>query len=96
MSDPSSCKVAADGRVVACRHRVALEPADVGIELAQVFMLEAGHLELDQHMALQDTMVEDQVDETVRMADEDAFLARLEAETVAEFCLLYTSPSPRD
>ena len=48
-------------------------------------MLEAGYLEIDQHMALQDTMVEDQVDETVRIADEDAFLARLEAETVAEF-----------
>jgi hypothetical protein len=36
-------------------------------------------------MAFQDAMVEDQVNEAVRIADQDPLLPRLEAEAVTEF-----------
>jgi len=75
----------ANGRIIVSGHDVALVPADVGVELAEVFVAEASNFQLDKHMALQDSMVEDSVDKAVGVADEDALLARLEAEAVSEF-----------
>ena len=48
-------------------------------------MLEGVVLQFDEHMALEDTVVEDQVHEEVFAADHQALLPRLEAKAVAQF-----------
>ena len=73
----------ADRWIVARGHHISLIPAHVGFELTHVLMAELGHLQLDQHMALEDAMVKDQVNEPVGFADQDALLSRLEAEAVS-------------
>ena len=75
----------ADGRLVAFGHLVGAVVTDIGIELAEVFVAEFVHLEFHQHMALEHAMVENEVHEKRLAADEQAFLAPLEAESVAEF-----------
>src|SRR6478736_5503727 len=72
------------GRVVTWGHHVALVPADVSVELAEVLVAEGGDLELKQDVALQDAVVEDEVDEAVRVADQDALLPSFEAEAVTK------------
>jgi ParB-like chromosome segregation protein Spo0J len=48
-------------------------------------MPELVHLQLDQHMAFQDAMVEHQIHEKRLAADEQTLLTRLKTETVAQF-----------
>ena len=62
-----------------------LVPAHVGVELADVLVAELFEFQFYQHVALQDSVVEDQVDESVGIADQDALLPGLETEAVAEF-----------
>jgi hypothetical protein len=59
--------------------------ADVGVELAEVFVAEFVDLELYQHVALEHAVVEDEVHEKRLTADEQTLLARLKAEPMAEF-----------
>ena len=75
----------ADGRVVAVGHHVLAVPAHVGVELADVLVAELLDFQIDQHMALEDAVIEDEIDEAVGVADEDALLAGLETEAVAQF-----------
>jgi hypothetical protein len=74
----------AHGRIVSLGHHVLAIPAHVGVELAQVLVGEPVHLELDQDMALEDAVIEDQIDEAAGLADDDALLPSFEAEAVAE------------
>lgn len=74
-----------DRWVVARSHYVGSVPAHVGIKLTKVFVAERIYLQFDQDMALEDAVVEDQVHETVRVANEDALLAGFETEPVSKF-----------
>lgn len=74
----------ANGRVVFFQHHVPLIPTHVGVELANVLMAELGQLQFYQHMTFQDTVVKNQVDEIVLVANQDAFLSRLKAEAVTQ------------
>ena len=51
-------KQQAHGRIVALGHLVLAVPVDVGVELPQVLVLELIDLQLDQDVALEDTVVE--------------------------------------
>jgi hypothetical protein len=57
---------------------------DVGVELAEVLVLEGIGLEFYEDVALEDTVIEDEVDEEVFVADENALLPGLETEPVAQ------------
>ena len=74
----------ADGRLVARGHLVFFVVGDVGVELAQVLVAKGIGLEFHQDVALEDAVVEDEIDEEMFVADEDALLPRLEAEAVAQ------------
>ena len=58
----------ADGRVVTVAHDVFLEPGDVGVELADVFVAELVHLQLDEHVAAEDAVIEDKIHEALLAA----------------------------
>jgi hypothetical protein len=74
-----------DRRVVILHHFVLAEPGDVGIELAQVLVLELVDLQFDQDMAFYDAVAEDKVHEEVFVADEDSLLTGFAKETPTEF-----------
>ena len=59
-------------------------PGDVGVELAQVLVAKFVDLQFHQHMAFQDAVVEDQIDEAPGSAVGDALLLRLQAEAMAQ------------
>jgi len=48
-------------------------------------VVEWAHLEIDQHVAAQQPMIEYQINEIMLPADRDPFLPRLETEAAAEF-----------
>jgi len=52
------------------------------VELADVLVVEGSKLQLHQHMAFEDAVVEDEIDEAVRVSDQDALLAGLETKAV--------------
>ena len=72
-------------RIVTIGHHVFMIPGYVGVELAEVFMGELVHFELDEDMAFQDTMVENQIHEPSGLSDDDALLPGFEAKAVTEF-----------
>lgn len=53
----------ADGWLIAGGHLVSFVVGDVGVELAEVFVAEGIGLEFHQDVALEDAVVEDEVDE---------------------------------
>lgn len=75
----------ADGRVVVLAGDFGAVVVEVGVELARVLVAEGTDLEFDEDVALEDAVVEDEVDEEVVVADEESLLAGFEAEAVAEF-----------
>jgi hypothetical protein len=74
----------ADRRVVVVGHHVFPVPAHIRVELAQVSVGERLDLQLHQHVAFENAMIEDQVHKAVGVADQDALLPRLETEAVAQ------------
>ena len=60
-------------------------PAHVGVELTDILVIELGNLQLDEGMAFENSVVENQVDEVVAVADQDAFSPSLKTETVPQF-----------
>lgn len=80
----ASAEEDADGRLVARGHLMFFVVGDVGIELAEMFVAEGIGLEFHEDVALEDAVVEDEVDEEMFVSDEDAFLPGLEAEAVAQ------------
>lgn len=75
----------ADGQIVTLGHHMFPKPRHVGVKLADVLVAELVHLELNQDMALEDAMVEDQVHEAAGVSNDNAFLLGFQAETMAEF-----------
>ena len=72
-------------RVVVFGHHVPPTPGDVGVELAEVFVAELVYFQLDEHMALENALIEDEVHEAACLADDNPLLPRLETETMAQF-----------
>jgi hypothetical protein len=73
-----------DGWLVARGHLVLFVISDVGVELAEVLVLEGIGLEFHEDVALEDAVIEDEVDEEVFIANENALLTGLEADAVAQ------------
>src|SRR6266446_2873813 len=72
-------------RIVVSYSFVCSEPVEVGVELAQVLVGEAAHLQLDEHMAFQETVIKNEIHEEMLTADQQTFLACLEAEAAPQF-----------
>lgn len=70
--------------VVSDRHHILSIPSDVGVELAQMFVAEFIHFEFDEHVALEDAVIENDIHEATCLTNEDALLPRLEAKAVAQ------------
>jgi hypothetical protein len=75
----------ADGRVVSLSHFICPVPANVSIELANVFMVEFSHLEFDQDMAFEDPVVKDQIDVELSVSDQNALLTGFKAKPMSQF-----------
>ncbi len=75
----------ADGRVVAGGHLGVAVVGDVGVELAEVFVAEFVVFEFYDDVAMEDAVVEDEVGKVVAVVNNDAFLAGLKTEAIAEF-----------
>ena len=73
------------GWIVILTHHALSVPAHIGIELTNVFMAELGKFQLNQHMAFQNTMIKNQIDKVVFIADQYSFLACFKAEAVPQF-----------
>ena len=71
--------------VVARGHFVGAIIGDVGVELAELLVREGVDFEVDEDVAFEHAVVEDEVDEVVFVTDEEAFLSGFETEAVAEF-----------
>ncbi len=78
-------KEQADGWLIAGLHQPVLPVVQVKIHLPGIAMLEGAGLQVDQQVAAQDAMVEDQVEVVMLVPDRDALLPRLEAEPRAQF-----------
>jgi hypothetical protein len=74
----------ADGRIISLSHHVLPVPAHVGVELADVLVIELFEIQLDQHVALEEAMVEDEVYEVVGVVEQNPLLACFETETVPQ------------
>ena len=74
----------ADWRIVSIRSHVTFVPAYIRIELAKMLVTEIGDFQLYQYVALQYPVIENEIDETNRVADLDALLPTLEAESMTE------------
>jgi hypothetical protein len=72
------------GGFIALRHHVLSVPAHVGIELANVLMAEFFEFQFNQHMALENTMIENKVHEIMAIPDENTFLTCLKTEPMAQ------------
>jgi len=75
----------ADREIVAVGHHVLAIPTDVGVELADILVGEVLNLQIDQHMALQNPVIEDKIDKTIGVTDQNPFLPGLETEAMTEF-----------
>ncbi len=74
-----------DGRLIARGLHVVLPVVQIKIHLPGVAMFEGADFEVDEQMAAEEAVVEDEVDVVVLFADGDALLPGLEAEAGAEF-----------
>ena len=72
-----------DRRDVPRGHFLLAVVVEVHVHLPGVGVGERPELEVDQHVALEDAVVEDQVDEVVVVVEGDALLPRLEAKAAA-------------
>jgi len=73
----------AHGWVVAGRYLVLAVVVKVDVHLAGVGVAEGTNFEVDQYMAFQNAVVENEVDEVVLVVEGDALLAGLEAKAPA-------------
>ncbi len=65
----------ADGWTISLHHDVFLVPANIGIELADIFMAHFFELELNQNVAFNNAMIEHKVRKKMFIADEHSLLA---------------------
>ena len=81
----SSTEQDANGRIVAGAHLVLAVMRDVCVELSEVLVGELLVLQFYDYAAMQYAVVEHKVGIVILVVDDDAFLASLEAEALAEF-----------
>ena len=74
-----------DGRVVVLRHDVLSIPSDASVELAEIFVAESHHLHFHQYMTFGGSVVEDEIDEEMILADQNVHLLVLEAKSMTQF-----------
>lgn len=74
-----------DGRLVAFGHHLGLPEVQVEVHLARVAVLEGADFQVNEQVAAEDAVVEDEVEIVVLVADGYAALAGLEAKAGAEF-----------
>ena len=74
----------AHGRIVAVVHLVFAVIGHVGVELPEIFVVELVILQLDNHIAMQNPVVEHQVGIIILVVDDDALLPCLKAEPLAQ------------
>ncbi len=72
-------------RIVAFRPALAVVVVHVQLELPQVLMRQLAGLQIDDHEALQDRVVEDQIDVEVVAVQREPFLPGHEGEALAQF-----------
>jgi hypothetical protein len=70
--------------LIALGHHVGFEPIQVEVHLSGIGVLEGANLEIQQHVATQAAVEEDQIDAFMLAADSDAKLPRFETETGAQ------------
>ena len=75
----------ADGGILAGRLHVTVKVIHIHLHLTEVLMGELVELEVDDHVATQETIIEDQVHEEVIFVEGKTFLPGLEKEAFAEF-----------
>jgi hypothetical protein len=74
----------ADGRTVAFRASLAIEETDIAVHLTDVLVGKLAELEVDQQVALEDDVVEDEVDIEMLVLEREALLPRNEGEAFAD------------
>ena len=74
-----------DGRIVVRSHHLLLEIIEVEIHLSGVPMTKRSDLEIQQYVAAKETMVKDQVDIVVLIADGDPLLPGFKTKAGAQF-----------
>jgi hypothetical protein len=75
----------ADGGVFVGGFDVSVEVVDVHLHLAEVLVGEFVDFEVDEDVAAEESVVEDEIDVEVVFFEAEAFLAGLEEEAFAEF-----------
>ena len=75
----------ADGRIIAGGRDLGFPVIEVEVHLSGVAVLERTDLQVDQQVAAQNAVEEDEIEVVMFVADGDALLAGLEAEAGAEF-----------
>ena len=74
----------ADGRIVAGAHHVCLEPVDVEIHLTGIRRLEGPDFQINENVAAENAVVEDEVEAVMPASFGHAELAGLKAEAAAQ------------
>lgn len=72
-------------RVVAFGSTLAVVVVHIELDLAEIAMSQLADLEIDEHIALEHRVIEDQVDIEMVAVDGDTLLARHECKTLAQF-----------
>ncbi len=75
----------ADGMVLRLRPDEAVEVVDVHLHLAEVLVGQLADLEIDEHIGMQEPVVEHKVYEEVFLIKGEPLLPRLKEEAFAEF-----------
>lgn len=75
----------AKGRIVAVGAAFLIEIVHIKLHLAEIAVGELADLEIDQHMALQNGVIEDEIDVKVVAIESDPLLARDKGKALAEF-----------
>jgi len=73
------------GRGFLVQFHIAVEVVDVHLHLAEVAVTKLADFEVDQHIAAEQTVVEDQIDEEMLLVEGEALLPGFKQETFTQF-----------
>ena len=74
----------ANGLIFVIKLYMAVEVIDVHLHLAQVLVREFSDLQIDQHVAAKQPVIEDQIDKEMLLVEGEAFLPGLEEKALAQ------------
>jgi hypothetical protein len=63
----------------------SIEVIDIHLHLAEILMCQLSYFQIDEHVALQKTVVENQIDEEVFFIESEALLTCLEKKSLTKF-----------